>query len=134
MLFAVWRILFGRGQNLSVIDKAVKTIRSSAREHTVESELRRQVLALGGLCEKVRLVGRRGFPDRLCLFPGNIIALVETKRPRGGRLSVHQQRYRDQLSTLGIAIEVIRNSEDIARFIRRHQQSKHLKKRKPRRG
>jgi hypothetical protein len=100
----------------------------------VESELRRQVMALGGLCEKVKLIGRRGFPDRLCFLPGNVVALVETKRPRGGKLSVHQQRYRDRLLALGIAVEVIRNSEDIERFVRRYRQATELKEHKPRRG
>ena len=43
------------------------------REAAVERELVRRVRALGGLCEKVRVAGRRGFFDRLVVLPGRVI-------------------------------------------------------------
>jgi hypothetical protein len=111
----------------------VKPISTAARERAVETELSRQVQLAGGLCEKVMLAGRRGFPDRLCLLPGSIMVLVETKRPRGGRLSVHQRQYRDRLALLGVVVEVVRNSEDIARLIDRIKLPESQKKQGPRR-
>jgi hypothetical protein len=82
------------------------------REAAVERELVRRVRALGGLCEKVRVAGRRGFFDRLVVLPGRVI-FVELKRPRYGRLSPHQKQYRDRFAALGLAVAVVRRSEDI---------------------
>lgn len=83
------------------------------REAAVERELMRRVKALGGLCEKVRVAGRRGFFDRLVVLPGGRVIFVELKRPRYGRLSPHQKQYRDRFAALGLAVAVVRRSEDI---------------------
>lgn len=47
-------------------------------------------------------VGKRGLPDIFCIVPphGTLVA-VETKRPVGGRISVHQALFRDALIGLG---------------------------------
>jgi len=87
------------------------------REHLVEAELVARVRAMGGLAEKVQVIGRRGFFDRLVILPGGRIFFVEVKRPRGGRLSPHQIWYLSAFDTLGVAIAVVRNSADITRLL-----------------
>jgi hypothetical protein len=94
-----------------------RTVKHKIRERVIEAELVKRVQALDGICEKVRVVGKRGWPDRLCILPGGIVLLVELKRPRGGRLSAHQQQYRDRLAALGIVVAVIKDSEDIDRLL-----------------
>ena len=61
------------------------------RESVIEAELVKRVTALGGIADKVQVIGRRGFCDRLVVLPHGRIFLVECKRPRGGRLSPHQK-------------------------------------------
>lgn len=91
-------------------------------ESTVEDYFVARVEALGGVAEKTRAIGSRGYFDRVAVIPArtiadlpeappSIVALIlaagplparvifaELKRPKGGRLSVHQiqriQRYR----------------------------------------
>lgn len=90
---------------------------SSVKESAIEAELRKRVLALGGLCEKIMVVGQRGFPDRLVILPGARMFLVELKRPRRGRLSPHQRAYAARLEALGVAVVLVKNSEDIDRLL-----------------
>jgi hypothetical protein len=87
------------------------------RESAVEAELRSRVLARGGMCEKIMVIGQRGFPDRLVILPGPRVIFVELKRPRGGRLSPHQREYIAWLEALGVAVAVVRNSADIDRLL-----------------
>ena len=77
----------------------------------------RRVEALGGVADKVQVIGRRGFRDRLIVLPGGRIRLVEVKRPRGGRLSPHQIRYREIYAKLGVVIELVRSIDDIDRLL-----------------
>jgi hypothetical protein len=96
----------------------VNRIKRASKEKAVEAELRRQVLERGGMCEKVVALGRRGFPDRLCIGPRGIM-FVEVKRPRGGRLSPNQIKCHAALAALGVAIDIVRDSADIDRLVRR---------------
>jgi len=89
----------------------------STRESAVEAELRRRVLERGGMCEKIVVVGQRGFPDRLVILPGPRVILAELKRPRGGKISPHQREYMARLEALGVAVAVVRNSADIDRLL-----------------
>jgi len=91
--------------------KAVK------RESLVEAELVARVRAMGGMAEKVQVIGRRGFFDRLVILPGGRVYFVEVKRPRGGRLSPHQIWYLTAFDALDVAIAVVRNSEDITELL-----------------
>ena len=94
------------------IDSVVKRVSTGARESVIEAELVRRVEAAGGICEKVKSLSGRGYPDRTCFLPGAVVWLVELKRPRGGVLSVHQKRWRARLALLGIEIFVVKNVED----------------------
>jgi hypothetical protein len=101
-------------------------MKHTGREKTVEAELRRRVLERGGMCEKVVSLGRRGFPDRLCIGPRGIM-FVEVKRPRGGRLSPNQIKCHAALAALGVAVAIVRDSADIDRLIRRLFKPAHKK-------
>jgi len=48
-------------------------------EAPVEKYLREQVIARGGICLKLIIMGKRNFPDRTILMPGGIIFFVECK-------------------------------------------------------
>jgi len=86
-------------------------------ESTIEKALRLAVIAAGGTCEKVVSKSRRGWPDRLVLLPGGRLILVETKRPRGGRLAPHQRLIHAELRALGFRVEVVKTEDDIGRLL-----------------
>ena len=88
-------------------------VKLSDKEDVVERELARRVHALGGRCEKVTVIGSRGFFDRIVVLPDGRIWFVELKRPRGGKLSEHQKQYRDVYTALGVVVVLIKNSADI---------------------
>jgi len=98
-------------------------VKRSAKEDTVEEQLVRRVRALGGICEKTRVIGRRGFFDRVVVLPGGLgsgrVVFCECKRPIGGRLSAHQIQRIAQYEALGAEVRVIHNAEDIDRLLSR---------------
>lgn len=51
------------------------------KEAAIEGYLCTQVGLQGGITRKVVYQGRKGSPDRWCIFPGGQILMVETKRP-----------------------------------------------------
>jgi Holliday junction resolvase len=83
------------------------------REEKIERELVRRVTQLGGKCLKVTVLGRRGFADRLVVLPNKPMQLVELKRPKGGRVSVHQDLWHREMISLGVAIALVKDSADI---------------------
>jgi len=88
------------------------------KERAVEAELVARVVALGGVCEKVMCVGKRGFFDRLIVLPGPRIIFAEIKRPKRGRIAPHQQKYYDTFRALGVVdVYFIKNSADIDRLL-----------------
>ena len=99
------------------------------RERSVEDYLANRVKAMGGCCEKVRVIGQRGWPDRFCALPGGIVFLVELKRPIGGRLAAHQEKYHRELRALGVAVYTAKDSAQIDQLL-----SCVVKTRGPRRG
>jgi len=87
----------------------------AVKESAIERELYDRVLLRGGICVKVQALGQRGFFDRIIILPpGPRIIFAEIKRPRGGRLSIHQQRYVELFRRLGVAeVYIVKNSTDI---------------------
>jgi len=85
----------------------------SVKEAAIERALVARVLALGGVCEKIMVVGRRGFFDRLIILPGRRVIFAEVKRPRGGRVSAHQRQYIDDFKARGLEVAIIKNKADI---------------------
>ena len=53
------------------------------REYEIENYLVQSVIKLGGICYKFQSPGRRGVPDRICVFPHREVAFVELKSPTG---------------------------------------------------
>ena len=89
------------------------------KEAAIERELIVRVERMGGVCEKVMCVGKRGFFDRLIILPGPRprIIFAELKRPKRGRISPHQQWYHDQYRLLGVHVAIVKNSADIDRLL-----------------
>lgn len=75
-------------------------------EKLVERTLVHEVRSHDGLCIKLLSQHFIGLPDRICLFPGGIIAFVELKttgaKPRKIQAFVH-----DKIRALGFRVEVI---------------------------
>jgi hypothetical protein len=96
---------------------AVGPLSIKTRESAIEDELVRRVAAIGGRAEKVTVMGSRGFFDRLVVLPSGRIVFVELKRPRGGRLALHQKVYADNYRQLGCEVALVKNSADIDRLL-----------------
>ena len=58
-----------------------------------------------------------GMPDRLVCFPGGRIVFVETKRPKGGRLSKIQIYRHKELRRMGFDVRVVNTTELVKAFI-----------------
>lgn len=85
-------------------------------EQDVEDDLVKGVEALGGLCLKVKVLGRVGFPDRLVLLPGGRVIFVELKKPRG-KVASWQGRWHEALSRLGFRMGVLWTREMVKDFL-----------------
>lgn len=85
-------------------------------EKEIEKKLVDIVKKYGGRCEKLVNAGFAGFPDRSVLLPGGKIIFVETKRPKGGRYSALQDKWRDWLHALGFAYYRIKDVEQLKTF------------------
>ena len=78
----------------------------TAIEKDIEDYLVDKVIRLGGVAEKVTVLGSRGFFDRLIVLPGGRVIFCEVKKPRGGRMSPHQFLRANTYRALGV--EVVR--------------------------
>jgi hypothetical protein len=96
-------------------------VRRAVKERVIEAELRERVEAMGGMCVKVVVPGRRGHPDRMVVLPGPHVIAVETKRPKGGVLVPHQRSWLERYAALGLAVAVVRNCEDITALLKREK-------------
>ena len=85
-------------------------------EKEIEAALRKAVEAAGGKCLKWVCPGWSGVPDRIVLLPGGRIIFVETKRPKGGKLSALQKWWRDELWGLGFSYATVWNDKDVEDF------------------
>jgi len=85
------------------------------QERDIERKLVRKVTEAGGRCPKWTSPGNTGVPDRICLLPGRVI-FVETKCPKGGRLSAKQEYWRDTLQALGLPWFLITNDQELEDF------------------
>ena len=85
-------------------------------EKTVEKYLENEIERLGGLCVKFPPLFFRGFPDRIVLLPGAVIAFVETK-DTGKKPRPIQERVHAKLRKLGFRVEVIDSKEGVDNFI-----------------
>ena len=86
-------------------------------EKDIEHKLRKKVEALGGRCLKWVCPGWSGVPDRIVLLPYGRICFVETKRPKGGKLSKLQLWWSAELHRLGFGYVVIWDEKDLETFV-----------------
>lgn len=86
-------------------------------EKDIERKLRREVLRRGGWCLKWVCPGWSGVPDRIVLLPGARVYFVETKRPKGGKLSALQIKWQGWLTQLGFYCFVVWDEENLSNFI-----------------
>ena len=86
-------------------------------EHAVETELVRFAEQRRCLCLKVKIDGRRGFPDRLIITPDGVQGYAETKRPVGGKLSPHQKHWRKELEKRNCFYSAPCTKEDAKQFV-----------------
>ena len=85
---------------------------SNIKEHWVEQYLVDRVEANGGVAVKVVSPGRRGFFDRIVVLNGDV-AFVETKKPKGGRVSPQQRQLHERFRMAGAHVEVVKTREEV---------------------
>lgn len=69
-------------------------------EKRLERKLEAAMKEIDGFALKFPAFFNKGFPDRICLFPGGIVVFVEVKKP-GGKLERMQEYWRDRLTGWG---------------------------------
>lgn len=85
-------------------------------EKSIETYLIKKVTEIGGVCRKWVCPGRRGVPDRICVFPHNVIYFVECKSATG-KLSPLQTIELNTLKALGCNTLVIDSTQKVDSFI-----------------
>ncbi len=102
------------GMNKKLIDK-------QCEEKEVEGYLRTEVEKIGGKAFKLSSQIEAGMPDRLVCLPGGRVLFVETKRPKGGKVSKIQLYRMKQLKDLGFNVEVINTRDKVRELIEKEQ-------------
>jgi hypothetical protein len=97
----------------------VSAIDRGPREHTVQEHLEHEVRRGNGFVERIKYLGKRGCADDLVIYPHNRIYLVETKRPKGGRISVHQHEDANRLLKVGVRKVYLYTRDEVDRWIRK---------------
>jgi hypothetical protein len=87
------------------------------KEADIKAYLKRQVEAAGGKVFPWRSQGVNGVMDRVALWPGGIVDLIELKRPEGGKLSKGQQQLIGWAMASGHRIWIITNKEEVWRYV-----------------
>jgi hypothetical protein len=87
-------------------------------ESRIETKLREEVERIGGKAFKFESQGNKGVPDRIVCLPQSRVIFIETKRPKGGRLSKIQKFRIKELQSMGMEVRVIFTMEQIKEFIR----------------
>lgn len=82
-------------------------------EKEIEKKLTAMVKSHGGLCLKWVCPGWSGVPDRMLLLPGGRVIFVETKRPKGGKVSELQKWWNKKLTKLGFYAFFVYTYQDI---------------------
>jgi hypothetical protein len=89
------------------------------KEELNEEYLKRRVKETGGFTRKVKWMGTRGAPDRLCAWPEkgrySFVEVKEEDQPWG--LQEHQRREIERMSSSGMRVVVLVNKTEIDQFI-----------------
>jgi len=86
-------------------------------EGRVKAHLKRRVKEHGGLLRFVKWLGVNGAPDTLAAFPNRPGAFIETKRPKGGVLTIRQQREHKTMRDHGMLVVVLTNEKEIDEWL-----------------
>jgi tRNA U54 and U55 pseudouridine synthase Pus10 len=86
-------------------------------EKTVEQYLVDRVTMAGGVADKVTSPGGRGYFDRVVVLGGGRVIFVECKKPRGGRVSMHQVARHARYRQLGAEVAVVKTFADVDRLL-----------------
>lgn len=91
----------------------------ATKEISVEQYLIDEVERTGGETRKVRWVGRRGAPDRLCGWPTGRHAYVEVKLDtQGWGDQAHQFRERERMRSWGMPVpQPLWNRDQVDAFV-----------------
>lgn len=74
---------------------------------------------LGGYALKLKIDGRRGFPDRTILLPGGIAIFLELKRSPSAHQRAQQVVWVNRLQDLGFVAEFCWNMKQVKQVIAR---------------
>lgn len=85
-------------------------------EKTIEKKLVDEVKKLDGLIYKFNSQANNGVPDRLIVFPNNLIIFVELKKPNGGITSKVQEYQLEKLKEKGCITFIISNITEVLKF------------------
>lgn len=69
------------------------------------------------MCPKMEVKGSRGWPDRLVILPGGVVAFIEVKRPKGGVVSRLQKEKLKELTALGHIALVVKTNWEVDRVL-----------------
>lgn len=86
------------------------------REIKVEQHLIKGVKKRGGTCKKWVSPGNNGVPDRIAIFPGGIVFLIETKAPTGRMRQTQNVQKRD-LESRDIHVYTLYTIEQVDEFL-----------------
>jgi len=86
------------------------------RESVVETFFKEQVEKFGGMTEKHVSPGRAKVPDQLVTWPGNIMHLVELKKP-GEKPTKGQERDHLRRAKFGVKVFVINTKEQVMSYV-----------------
>lgn len=85
-------------------------------EKKTERYLKTQIEKLGGLCYKMVSPAVRGVPDRVCMFPGGLVAFAEIKS-EGKILEPLQVFIHTEMQKRDIVVVVLDSKASVDKFI-----------------
>lgn len=97
--------------------EVLRRLRDIMLESEVEKQLVKRVEEHGGEALKLVLLNQAGWLDRTVFLPGGKLAIIECKRPKGGRTRTQQEHWIKRLTQLGFDVRLIKNLEELDEFI-----------------
>lgn len=86
-------------------------------ELTVQEHLESRAKSKGCKVYRLILPGRKGWPDTLVITPRGVHGWVETKRPKGGKVSPHQRAIEKELTGNNAIHRYVKALEEAENFV-----------------